>query len=68
MLLSKRRLNDLTSFVTRYGNPKYTGADNQAFAVYFRDNTSKQLLGAVMNTLNVKATGRFITDDVYRMV
>ena len=51
----------------RYGNPHRTGDENQSFAAKFRETISVQLLEPVMNTLNARAAGRFVTDDVYRM-
>ena len=52
--------------MTRYGNPKYTGADNAAFSEYFKAHTSKQLLVPVMNTLALRSNGSFVTDIVFR--
>ena len=57
----------ITTLIQRYGNPKYSGKQNKHFAEYFRDNTSKLLLGPIMNTMASKASGAFVTDDVFRM-
>ena len=57
----------LLLFIQRYGNPKHTSEEYQQFAEYFRSTLSVTLLGPIMNTLAVRATGGYLTDDVYRL-
>jgi hypothetical protein len=56
----------MTHFIQRYGNPRYCSEEDQAFAAYFRDHTSVQLLGPCMNNLMMKSKGSYLTDDVHR--
>lgn len=57
----------ITHFIQRYGNPQYAGKEYKAFATHFRQHTSVALLTPVMNTLMVKSSGGFVTDQVHRM-
>jgi len=54
----------ITHFIQRYGNPQYAGKEYKAFATHFRQHTSVALLTPVMNTLMVKSSGGFVTDQV----
>ena len=53
-------------FIQRYGNPRYCDTDYKSFALHFRANTAVALLGSVMNTLALRANGKFVTDEVHR--
>ena len=51
-------------FIQRYGNPKHVAKENVPFAKNFREFTSVDLLGPVMNTLAVPSKGGFLTPIV----
>ena len=53
-------------FIQRYGNPKHVAAENVPFAKHFREVTSVELLGPVMNTLSVKSQGGYLTPIVIK--
>lgn len=65
--LKKWAARIVSQFIQRYGNPRYADKKNQQFATYFRSHTAAQLLAPTMNTLALKAKGRFVTDEVHRM-
>lgn len=50
----------------RYGNPKGCKEENEAFCKYFKDHGSMTLLGPIMNQLQLKAQGRYISEAVHR--
>ncbi len=57
----------ITQFIQRYGNPRHVGEEYKSFAEFFRASTSIALLGPVMNTLALRSSGKFVTEDVHRM-
>ena len=50
--------------IQRYGNPKHVAEENIKFAKLFRETTSVELLGPVMNTLAFKSKGGYLTSNV----
>ena len=51
---------------SRYGNPKYSAPEVREFSSFFCSHASLLLLGPVLNVLQTKAQGGFITTDVHR--
>ncbi len=56
----------IAHFIKRYGNPKFSASENQAFSEYFRSTTSVALLGPVMNSLASVYRGEYTTEEVHR--
>ena len=54
-------------FISRYGNPMHCGEENRPFAEFFRSELSILLLTPVMNVLEIKAKGGFITSRVHQL-
>ena len=54
-------------FISRYGNPMHCGEENKKFAEFFRSELSILLLTPVMNVLEIKAKGGFITSRVHQL-
>ena len=57
--LKKWALRIVSHFIQRYGNPRYSTSEHEAFAEYFKSHVAGPLLGPVMNCLALKAQGTY---------
>lgn len=55
----------ITTFIQRYGNPKYTEECYVEFSKYFASVFAVQLLQPVFQVLSSKSSGSFVTDEVH---
>jgi hypothetical protein len=65
---AKKWICQITSrMLTRFGNPKFTDKNHQAFATYFAENCAPKLLEAKMHLLSLRAQNQFCTSKVLQL-